>query len=500
MSIALIGLVGFQFYWINSALRLNNERFANDVHKSLISVANKMEKKEILEFTGQSLFSSIDTLHFNHVDEPNSVERVENKELIVVKPSDPKMGKHTIKFLVESENWKESPDSLPSRLHIEQHINDCTIVEDKLVYGKMQERKKMIDVVFKEIMNYDLSNNRVIDTVLLDSLLNAELENQGIVIDYEYKVGNNDSLIDESGIDSFSANNFIYKTNLFPNDLLGNTSYLLVNFPNKNQFLLKKIWITLASSFLLLLIILFCFTYAILTILRQKKLSDIKNDFINNMTHELKTPIATVSLACEALGENEIKSNENSFNKYLGIIQEENNRLSGHVEKVLQLATADREGIELNLEPIDLNALAIASINNISLQLSSRQGVIETEMNAKDSTSFVDRHHMLNVINNILDNALKYSGQAPKIKVASENQNGKIKLSVKDNGIGLMSDQTKKIFDKFYRVPTGNIHNVKGFGLGLSYAKNIIEAHKGTLTVKSELGKGSEFIIELAAI
>lgn len=505
MSIALVGLVSFQFYWINNAIKLNNERFANDVRESLIRVARNMEKQEILAFTAQNLFMSDDSALLHEDIEVYDDDSKDSKKLIFVRPDNPrphKLSKYNLKLVMESAKWKGQTDSSRGHFSFERRIKDSIVVVDTLIYGRIRERKKMIDVVFNEILDYSLKHDRIIDTLLLDSLLSDEFMNKGIDINYQYAVwdAKGDSLVTANSVDTFSSDKAEYKASLFPNDLLGNTSYLLVNFPSKNQFLFKQIWITLASSFLLLVIILFCFSYAILTIIRQKKLSEIKNDFINNMTHELKTPIATVSLACEALGEDEINTNKATFNKYLGIIQEENKRLSGHVEKVLQLAITDREGIKLNFEKIDLNSLASTSINNISLQVSQKKGIIETEMKAENSTGYIDRHHMLNVINNILDNALKYSGMSPKIRVSTQNQNGILKLSIRDNGIGLSGDQTKKIFEKFYRVPTGNVHDVKGFGLGLSYAKNIVDAHSGKLTVKSELGQGSEFVIELPVI
>jgi two-component system phosphate regulon sensor histidine kinase PhoR len=284
---------------------------------------------------------------------------------------------------------------------------------------------------------------------------------------------------------------------LFPTDILGKENFLLMHFPNKRNYILKQIWLPLSSSLLLLAIIIFCFGYAIKVIITQKKLSEVKNDFINNMTHEFKTPIATVNLAVEALQDPELLSKESFRNRYLKIIKEENQRLGVQVEKVLQAATLDKKTDGLKLESININTLLEDVKNQFALLVENRQGVIEFTSEINNPYIEVDPFHIAHIFINLLDNAVKYAKGIPKITIAAKEDQKFIIISIEDNGIGLSKDSLKKIFDKFYRVPTGNVHDIKGFGLGLAYVKTMIEAHHGTIAVISELGKGSTFTIRL---
>jgi two-component system phosphate regulon sensor histidine kinase PhoR len=251
----------------------------------------------------------------------------------------------------------------------------------------------------------------------------------------------------------------------------------------------------LTGSAILVLVIIFSFYYTVSTILKQKKLSDVKNDFINNMTHELKTPISTVSLASEMLSDSSIEKSKERSDHYIRIIKEENQRLGLLVENILQTAVLDKGQFKLRMQEVDLHEIIDRAISNIRLQVEKREGEIHLEKNAKDNILNADRVHLTNIIYNLVDNALKYSEHKPNIKIATENINGGIQISISDNGIGISKENQKKIFDTFYRVPTGNIHNVKGFGLGLSYVKAAVEKHQGTVRVESEIGKGSTFKI-----
>ena len=273
----------------------------------------------------------------------------------------------------------------------------------------------------------------------------------------------------------------------------------MLNFPAQNQFLFRKIWTTLASSVVLLLVIIACFVYALLTIIRQKKLSEMKSDFINNMTHELKTPIATVALACEALGEDAIASDKATFQRYLGMIEEENKRLGDQVEKVLQTALLDKKDFKLNLKPIVFDRVVNQAVEKIRITLESKGGEISESLRA-DVSIEADELHLTNVVLNLLDNAIKYSNNAPSIAIRSYLTDDRIVLEVQDHGIGMSREVSKRIFDKFYRMPTGNVHNVKGFGLGLSYVQSVVIAHGGQVGVKSEPEKGSTFTISIPLV
>ncbi len=343
-----------------------------------------------------------------------------------------------------------------------------------------------------------------IDAPTIDSLLKAELINRGINVPFQFTVEirprRNDQaeyLFVKHEEDKYQILEKGYAVRLFPTEWFSTPAWLHVYFPTSQNFVhINTAWV-LGSSLLFIGLVIFCSATAILIILRQKKLSEITHDFINNMTHELKTPISTVSLACEAMQDPDIRLMPSQIDRYLKIIQEENDRLGQQVEKVLQIAVLDKGEFQLNIEPIDLHAAITQAIKHISMQVENRGGTIKTQFNAKPAQIEADEGHLVNIILNLLDNANKYSPNTPRISIATYNNSKGVFIEIKDQGQGMGRETLKKIFDKFYRVPTGNLHNVKGFGLGLSYVKNMLDAHKGTIQVKSELFKGSTFTVFL---
>jgi two-component system, OmpR family, phosphate regulon sensor histidine kinase PhoR len=242
-------------------------------------------------------------------------------------------------------------------------------------------------------------------------------------------------------------------------------------------------------------LILSCFVYTINIIWRQKKVSEMKTDFINNMTHEFKTPIATISLATDSIINPGILSNPEKVQRFVNIIKQENKRMNSQVEKVLQMALIDKRDFSLKLVPINLHEVIQAALENINLRVEKREGSAKAILNATTPIVEGDLTHVSNMINNLLDNAEKYSAERPEITILSRNVPNGVEITVQDKGIGMSKEARKQIFDKFYRVPTGNLHDVKGFGLGLSYVKAMMTAHKGQVEVKSELGKGSSFML-----
>jgi two-component system phosphate regulon sensor histidine kinase PhoR len=338
-----------------------------------------------------------------------------------------------------------------------------------------------------------------LDTAQLRRLLKRQLVEKGITEDFELgiKQGKGELIGVGQLLDPQILLQEGLQSKLFPNDILGNDNFLYVYFPEKTSHVFRQVWLPISSSILFILVIIFCFYYAIRIILKQKALSDIKNDFINNMTHEFKTPLATVSLAVEALQDPELSNQDTFRNRYLGIIREENKRLVTQVEKVLQAAALDRNEFNLKLESIHLPAMLQACMDQFALQVENRGGKIEFISEMKDPYIVGDVFHLTHLFNNLLDNANKYSPSNPNIRVAVKEQGPEVQITLQDQGIGMSRDAAKKIFDKFYRVPTGNVHDVKGFGLGLSYVKTMLEAHHGTIQVQSELGKGSTFTINL---
>jgi len=271
--------------------------------------------------------------------------------------------------------------------------------------------------------------------------------------------------------------------------------HLKVAFGTKNKFILKDIIIWLIASAVFLLIVILVFSFTLFSIIRQKKISDIRNDFINNMTHEFKTPIANISLASEVLKKDETSNKPERVKQYAGIIFDENQRMRSQVERVLQVAVRNREDLTIKVQSSDLHGLIKDAVDNMCFPDCDNDAEISMELNAENPIARVDPMHFSNIIHNLLDNAKKYSQGPPIIDIRTHIKNDQFIIEVEDKGIGISPEAQKHIFDKFYRVPKGNVHNVKGFGLGLNYVKRMVQAHGGGISLKSEPGKGSTFRI-----
>lgn len=273
--------------------------------------------------------------------------------------------------------------------------------------------------------------------------------------------------------------------------------YLIVIVPHQRTIVLRKITWFIIGAIFFTLIITTAFFLTIRTLLRQKKLSEIKSDFINNMTHEFKTPLATISLAVDALKNEKVAMDPEKSSYFTNIIKEENKRMNKQVETILQAALLDKQEVQLDLKRHSAHTMINAALNNIQLPLQEKNGTLVVHMHASKDLVLADDVHFTNLINSVLDNALKYSGEKPVIKVITGNTNNYFRVRIEDSGIGMSKETLSRIFEKFYRAHTGNIHNVKGFGLGLSYVKTMVEAHKGTIKAESTLGKGSSFTIQI---
>ena len=272
--------------------------------------------------------------------------------------------------------------------------------------------------------------------------------------------------------------------------------FLVIIVPNQEQIIIKGIFWYILGTIIFAIIITTAFFLTIRALLKQKKLSEIKSDFINNMTHEFKTPIATISLAVDALKNEKVIGNREKTEYFTGIIKEENTRMNKQVETILQAALLDKKDLQLNLAKVPAHELIEKALQNIVLPLQEKGGDIQVEWKAEDDLIMADEVHFTNLINNLLDNAIKYAGEKPpQIRLSTENQKRKLKIRIEDNGIGMNKETLNRIFEKFYRAHTGNIHNVKGFGLGLSYVKSMVEAHNGSISAESAVGKGTTFTI-----
>jgi len=374
-----------------------------------------------------------------------------------------------------------------------------SVVDDILT---MKQSETFVEPVEQITSNFFVANiNDTLHPFLLESLLKDAFEQGNLEENFEYGIYDcfNDSIV-FGGKVSFNQDTDTFKkedvsiTKRFNKD----GHYFGVYFPNKDSFLLKNMPFWTFSSFALLIVVLF-FGYAILVILKQRRLSEVKTDFINNMTHELKTPISTIGLTSAALTRSDVQSDPDRLQKYAGIIQQENERLRNQVDKVLQIATLSPEKMQIKLEQLDVHELLRNAVD--AYLLKREQGLhIELALKAKLHVVEADRVHLNNIIHNLLDNAVKYSEDSPHITIATRNNGEWVEMDFIDKGIGIEKGKQKLLFDRFYRVPTGNLHNVKGFGLGLFYVKAALNALQGKIDIESELGKGSTFTVKLKHI
>ncbi|MDJ1473747.1 sensor histidine kinase [Xanthocytophaga flava] len=344
---------------------------------------------------------------------------------------------------------------------------------------------------------YVVMVNDVIDEELLKTLLRNELEKRDIRIDFQYII------YDCANNEAVFGNYFVFgkedihptANQIFPK-IAGDNYYFGIRFVNKDLALVGEMRFWIFSSAVLLIVISF-FAYTSFVVLRQRRLSEIQQDFINNMTHEFKTPLSTISISSEVLKNPKITQSPERLLSYATIIGQEANRLKGQVERVLQMASLENEEIKLKKETIDLHQLITQAAEPFQLSLTEKGGTLQLHLDATRNQISGDKLHITNVLYNLLDNAIKYNHKVPEILITTQNEKDQISFTVKDNGIGISQEHIKRIFDRFYRVPTGNVHDVKGFGLGLNYVRLIVKAHAGTIKVTSEPDQGSSFTIWL---
>ena len=494
MSVALLGLVVFQVYWIRETVEANRQRFQQNVYEALNTVVHQLEQKEALLFAYQSVGPNalpLDTSQWY----PSRTVRSRQRQSVTFD----EQGRPVRQRIEFQMSVGRSPGSAPVIVMRPDMPSGSSERDQREQMRKLEQKASMFEQALQRLMNGDRPLTARFNPKQLRSLLDEALANRGITLPYQYAVvdAQRDSVLMASTANFFQKYDSGAEVALFPNDFMPSSTFLTLEFPQQNWYLLKQIWLTLLSSVLFTGIVVFCFGYAITTILRQKKLSDMKTDFINNMTHEFKTPISTVALAVEALQDEQIAQQPSFLRRYLGIIREENARLGSQVEKVLQIASLDKKDYQLNLELVDAHALVRKVADRMSPAIEKRGGTLTVTLEATQATLPADPHHLSNIITNLIDNANKYSPEQPTVTVRTQDDTDGIVISVADKGLGMRKDTTAKVFDKFYRVPTGNRHDVKGFGLGLSYVKSMVEAHGGHVSVSSRLGQGSTFRVYL---
>ena len=489
--VSMVSILLVQFSWISQINELNNERFEKDINDVLFTVNQKLEEREILILTRENLEAKFKISRSNETGGVELIESIFSKKTI--QDGEIETKQNSLQFDLESSNKNvDSDDNINASILVED-FNEVTV--DTLIQkqiDKVLDRSEMIQIILNKLLTGDRNIKTELNKNSIEKLIKTSLKQKNINIDFEYLLLDNEKnniLLSNTEDDKILKSNF--SISLFQNDLIDSNLVLFLDFPLKNSYLRDNNIYSLAFSFIFILLIALSFYYVVVKAFRLKKLSEIKNDFIDNMTHELKTPISTISLACEAMIDN--KKNKND---YVKIIDEENKRLGHQVERVLNIARTEKETYKIDKSSVNIHEIIEESINIFRFKLEKKGGKIVNKLNAENPIINGNKSHLVNVFNNLIENGIKYSKDKPVITIESRNDKSSMEISIKDNGIGIKKNNLDKIFDKFYREPQGNIHNVKGFGLGLSYVKNIVDKLNAKIFVKSKYGHGSVFTLK----
>ena len=500
MGLSFLALLFLQVSYIEEMVRMKKEQFDESVYRALYQASRNLELNETLRYLEKDI---------------NAKENKKGKDINV---DDGMMATQTHQGTAADTNgkmystfelkaMKTKPSLTPKAMILKSDngsISQTKKSMQEMVRNRYIYQKSMLEEGVYNIL-YSASNKPLKDRInfkMLDQDLKAEMMNNGINIPYHFTVSTQDGREVYRCPDySDEGEENTYAQVLFRNDPQTKMGVVKVHFPDMNSYIFSSVRFMVPSiAFTLILLVTFIFTIVI--IFRQKRYSEIKNDFINNMTHELKTPIASISLAAQMLNDDSVKKSEAMLKHLSGIVTDESKRLRFLVEKVLQMSMFDRKKAVFKKKKLDLNEMVENVANSFTLRVEHTGGKIYTSIEAIDSAMYVDEVHFQNVINNLIDNAVKYRKQDKPLDIylRTWNDNEFLYLSIKDTGIGIKKENLKKVFEKFYRVHTGNRHDVKGFGLGLAYVKKIINLHNGEIHVDSEYGVGTKFIIKLPVI
>lgn len=479
VTLALLGLVTVQGFWISHAISLRQAEFDEQVAKALIALAGKVETL-VLSDEQQSTNKILKKLEKTTVVSRGAIGGSTRK---ITETEEEFIASHPFP---DGVNWSDS--DAHQLLQVAQ-----AIVQD---FSDEEGASDPLKGFTKAGDFLQATPQPSVEEI--DSLLKDALHKNGIATSYHF------ALLSEHGDpieykDSISRGlttelltmGYIYR--LYRSNPFDPPVSISVFFPDKNQFVWSSLFWMMLLSILFISVLIYVFYSSMKGLLRERYLAAMKNDFINNMTHELKTPISTISLAGEFLTDDQVQSSGEARSRYIGMIKEENQRLGKLVEKVLQSAIIDKGELKLKKEKVNLHDIVHQAAKSLEIQIQKRGGQLILNLQSTQPELEADAVHLTNMVYNLLDNAIKYTPEAPRIEISTVSTPDKIILSVSDNGVGISKEDQKKIFDKLYRVPTGNLHNVKGFGLGLSYVKAIVEQHGGQVNVKSILGKGSTF-------
>ena len=491
MAAAFGGLLYLQIFYVTTMADMRNSQFEESVKRVLYQVAKNLEYEE----ARQALEADLEKRAKSYIPKQQEIIKQDRQKITMTAPDGTVVG--TMDF--QSYSSQIVKPKLPA-LKQGSITKASKEFQETLRKRYLYQKDVMDDVILG--MVYQASKkplNERIDFKKLDGYIKAELINEGLNLQYYFSVinGNGENVYTTPDYDNAGTKHH-YTQILFKNDPPGKLSYLDVVFPTKQDYIYSSLkFIVPSLIFTVVLLVTFVFTANLA--FRQKRLTEMKNSFINNMTHEFKTPISTISLASQMLRDRAVTKTPEMFNHISGVIGDETKRLSFQVDKVLQMSLFDKNTSTLKFKEMDINRLISGVVDTFNIKVESFGGKIITDLSAKDPYATIDEMHFTNVIFNLLDNAVKYKKETVplQLRVKTRNESEKLIISVEDNGIGIKKDDLKKIFEKFFRVSTGNIHNVKGFGLGLAYVKKMMEDHKGSIRAESELKIGTKFIITL---
>ena len=500
MGLSFVGLLFLQISYIEEMTKMKREQFDESVNRALYQASRNLEMNETLRYLEKDV-NETERRAF-------SADSVSNKGVINGSVQSSRQyavagDDGTIYSSFELKTITLKPSQVPKAmiLHSDKSLADASKTMQEIIRNRYVYQKALLDEVVYNIL-YTASDKPLKERVnfkALDQDIRNELLNNGIKIPYHFTVNTNDGREVYRCPDySDEGEENTYTQILFRNDPHNKMGVINIHFPDMSSYIFSSVKFMIpALVFTVVLLVTFIFT--IFVIFRQKKVSEMRNDFINNMTHEFKTPISSISLAAQMLKDESITKTPTMLTHLSTVIYDETKRLRFQVEKVLQMSMFDRKKATFKKRELELNELVEGVINTFTLKVESTGGKIESAIHASKSTVYADEMHFTNVVFNLMDNAVKYKKEDEDIKlnVATWNDEEYVYLSIEDNGIGIKRENLKKIFEKFYRVHTGNRHDVKGFGLGLAYVKKIVDVHKGTIHAESEYGKGTKFIIKL---
>lgn len=488
-----------QIYWINNAFEAKDQQFRVLVSNSLDVVIREMEKQEILKRIAEEIDIPKEDSVFAIVPSSSNLAR----QLQGYKPDSRIMElsgayDHELSLIINNEGQKIYFYSDDEFYYPDNEAPELSIESIRAgISGRVNNKTVLLENLMGKIFEDTPPLSKRISKSEVDELLSSTLMRLGIEIDYQYRIEEGNSEVFSSENFDLASKSHKYLRQLFPNDPVPGHNRMTLYFPKETKYLINQVGIMgFTSIFVTLLLILFSASNIII-ILRQKRISEIRTDFINNMTHELKTPISTISLASQMMADKSIREEFKNLDNISKILNDESLRLKYQVEKVLQASVFENGSMNLKFNNADINNIIRNISDNFSLQIADKQGRIRLNLDEDACFARVDEAHFSNMLSNLIDNGIKYSPEVPDIEITTKPSESSILITVSDNGIGIKKDDLKRIFERFYRVPTGNVHNVKGFGLGLSYVKKVLDEHNAIITVTSQPGQGTVFQIKI---